>query len=275
MAAMDVVYRSTFLEIRDPEAESPSRRAKSEVTPAGSPSRRSMTHLAELYTEVRKQDVKAYFDEQLASPSNKGSPLRRCSVSTTCSSAATTPAVSFPPLPLPTTPEDSEPGTLDWADITDADLGFNAEQQVLRDPAASPTAVRVLPYSPPPTPTAASAGPTTLMLRNIPNKVTADQLRVFLDDAGMQNTYDVLHLPTDLKSGHNRGYAFVNFLTNEGFTYGMQQLGGLQFSRMFSRKVTEVCIAHVQGRRAIERIQVVQRTASQSPTNNKRGGRRS
>uniref|UniRef100_A0A7S3XGY6 RRM domain-containing protein n=1 Tax=Oxyrrhis marina TaxID=2969 RepID=A0A7S3XGY6_OXYMA len=96
---------------------------------------------------------------------------------------------------------------------------------------------------------------TTLMLRNIPNKVSEQKLREFLDDTPVRGAYDVVHLPTDAKSGHNRGYAFINFCSAESFRLAMAELRGLRFAAMQSRKVTETSVAHVQGRRAIMRIQ--------------------
>mmetsp|Transcript_43518 Transcript_43518/g.114836 ORF Transcript_43518/g.114836 Transcript_43518/m.114836 type:complete len:162 (+) Transcript_43518:103-588(+) len=96
---------------------------------------------------------------------------------------------------------------------------------------------------------------TTLMLRNIPNKVKLDHLHRFLDDTPVRGTYDIVHLPIDFKSGHNRGYAFVNFRSNELFLQGLRELQGLRFAAMSSQKVTDVSVAHIQGKKAIEQIQ--------------------
>mmetsp|Transcript_58460 Transcript_58460/g.156259 ORF Transcript_58460/g.156259 Transcript_58460/m.156259 type:complete len:193 (+) Transcript_58460:52-630(+) len=98
---------------------------------------------------------------------------------------------------------------------------------------------------------AASAGPTTLMLRNIPNSVKQWEVAEFVDLCGLKDEYDVIYMPTDKRSGCNRGYSFVNFLSARKCETAMEQLSGRRFSSKLSDKVTKVALANVQGREAL------------------------
>merc|ERR1712046_479279 len=54
-------------------------------------------------------------------------------------------------------------------------------------------------------------GPTTLMLRNIPQDVTRNMLLDLLRTAGVFNRIAFVYLPMNLRSSGNFSYAFVDF----------------------------------------------------------------
>jgi hypothetical protein len=86
--------------------------------------------------------------------------------------------------------------------------------------------------------------PTTVMLRNIPNRYTQGHLVDLLDENGFRSRYDFVYLPMDFRNGVNLGYAFVNLLSHQDALHTMQNFQG--FSRWFydSNKVCEVSWAH-------------------------------
>merc|ERR1719401_532846 len=57
-------------------------------------------------------------------------------------------------------------------------------------------------------------GPTTVMLKNIPNKYTRDMLMDLLIAQNFKGRFDFLYLPMDLKKKANLGYAFLNMTSN-------------------------------------------------------------
>lgn len=64
-----------------------------------------------------------------------------------------------------------------------------------------------------PNPSAAWAGKTTAMMRNLPNKYTQSMLLEELNSAGFLGCFDFMYLPIDPETRANRGYAFINFST--------------------------------------------------------------
>jgi len=94
----------------------------------------------------------------------------------------------------------------------------------------------------------------TLMLRNIPNKYTQEQLREDLEPFRM--AIDFLYLPADFKNNCNLGYAFLNFCDGKVAEKFAAQYNGGRLPRFpHSPKVLAVQCARVQGMEAnIERF---------------------
>ncbi len=91
---------------------------------------------------------------------------------------------------------------------------------------------------------------TTLMIKNIPNKVTREELLDRIQKVMPAGSFDFLYMPIDFNNRLNFGYAFLN-LSNEMYI----DLFTLSFNRKrvfdniasTSAKLIEVVVARVQG----------------------------
>jgi len=63
--------------------------------------------------------------------------------------------------------------------------------------------------------TADKATWTTVMLRNLPNDYTREDVLDLLDSGGFRACYDFFYMPVDFQSGSGMGYAFINFVSHE------------------------------------------------------------
>jgi len=81
---------------------------------------------------------------------------------------------------------------------------------------------------------------TTIMMRNIPNNVTREQLLTLVNDGGFQGRYDFLYLPVDLKKKVGLGYAFINFACHDDAEAFARQFRGFKDWKMQSEKVCEI-----------------------------------
>jgi len=81
---------------------------------------------------------------------------------------------------------------------------------------------------------------TTVMMRNIPNNLTREQLLALVNDGGFQRRYDLLYLPMDLKKQVGLGYAFINFVSHEDAEAFAQHFRGFKEWKMQSEKVCEI-----------------------------------
>lgn len=91
---------------------------------------------------------------------------------------------------------------------------------------------------------------TTLMLRNIPNRYTQQDLMAELDGLGFHNgCYDFLYLPVDNGTLSNVGYAFLNFVEEATAQRCKVAFQGHRFRRqgLTPGKVASVSVAHIQG----------------------------
>jgi len=91
--------------------------------------------------------------------------------------------------------------------------------------------------------------PTTLMIRNIPNRYTQRELILELEDMGFNGTFDFLYIPLDKGTMSNVGYAFVNFVEPEMAAACMKAFQNYRFKRhrKISGKIAAVSVAHIQG----------------------------
>jgi hypothetical protein len=58
-------------------------------------------------------------------------------------------------------------------------------------------------------------GVVTLMVRNLPNRLTVTDVIQQLEKLGFADAYDYLYMPRDLQSRANKGYVFLNFTTQK------------------------------------------------------------
>ncbi|XP_044409198.1 protein MEI2-like 7 [Triticum aestivum] len=103
---------------------------------------------------------------------------------------------------------------------------------------------------------------TTVMIRNIPNRLKPAEMMQLLDDhcarenrkekAGdVPAAYDFLYLPMDFSLCSNLGYAFVN-LTSAQAARGLHSaLHGARWTVFGTNKGIDICAARIQGKRAL------------------------
>ncbi|KAH7348090.1 RNA recognition motif 2-domain-containing protein [Pyrenochaeta sp. MPI-SDFR-AT-0127] len=91
---------------------------------------------------------------------------------------------------------------------------------------------------------------TTIMLRNIPNKMDWMSLKAILDDVCF-GTYDFVYLRIDFKSGCNVGYAFINFSDVHGMIDLIDRIERRCWIGFRSAKAAEISYATIQGREAL------------------------
>ncbi|CAA7026969.1 unnamed protein product [Microthlaspi erraticum] len=97
---------------------------------------------------------------------------------------------------------------------------------------------------------------TTVMLRNIPNRYTREMMIEFLDKHCEEekkgekdeefpvSSYDFLYLPMDFKSTLNKGYAFVNFTTEEAVSKFKAACNNKPWCQFRSRKGKAELVKH-------------------------------
>lgn len=92
--------------------------------------------------------------------------------------------------------------------------------------------------------------PTTVMIRNIPNRYTQKELISELECLGFADSFDFLYLPIDTGSMGNVGYAFVNFVEPAWAARCCDVVTGHTFRKHQQKtrtKVATVSVAHLQG----------------------------
>jgi hypothetical protein len=91
---------------------------------------------------------------------------------------------------------------------------------------------------------------TTVMLRNIPNKLQAfDLLRIL--NATSAGKFDFMYLRVDFQNQCNVGYAFVNFVKPTDIVPFHNSFNGRRWEFYNSNKIASVCYATIQGKDAL------------------------
>ncbi|PMD43807.1 hypothetical protein L207DRAFT_631842 [Hyaloscypha variabilis F] len=88
---------------------------------------------------------------------------------------------------------------------------------------------------------------TTVMLRNIPNKVTQVELKKYVDQSSF-GRYDFMYLRIDFSNECNVGYAFINFVDPLDIISFVELRSGQKWEDFRSDKRAEVSYATIQGR---------------------------
>lgn len=115
----------------------------------------------------------------------------------------------------------------------------------VRAPATqAPPAMPPVPQQPAPWPTTAS----TAMMRNIPNRYTAEELLADILEKGFaMGSFDFFYLPMDFQTKRNRGFAFINFKDTAEAKRFAESFHGISLERYRTHKVIAVAPAAVQG----------------------------
>jgi len=90
-------------------------------------------------------------------------------------------------------------------------------------------------------------GELTVMMRNVPKKLTQHALLDEINSKGFAGTYDFVYLPMDQDSKVNRGYAFINFMDPAYAAAFKAFYEGRQLSQYSSRKFIAILPAVLQG----------------------------
>ena len=88
---------------------------------------------------------------------------------------------------------------------------------------------------------------TTIMLRNIPNKIDQQMLKEIVDETS-GGKYDFMYLRIDFANNCNVGYAFINFEDPYYIIDFVEARAGFRWNRFNSDKVAEVSYATIQGK---------------------------
>mmetsp|Transcript_45308 Transcript_45308/g.113982 ORF Transcript_45308/g.113982 Transcript_45308/m.113982 type:complete len:424 (+) Transcript_45308:148-1419(+) len=88
---------------------------------------------------------------------------------------------------------------------------------------------------------------TTVMLRNIPNSYTPEELVHDMVQQGFEGMFDFLYLPIDFTTKKNKGYGFLNFRSSATALRFRDAFGGQRLTRYATDKVLDVSPAKTQG----------------------------
>lgn len=91
---------------------------------------------------------------------------------------------------------------------------------------------------------------TTLMIKNIPNKITQKELKQWIDQTS-EGCYSFLYLRMDFSSKANVGYAFIDFICPSNIITFSQARVGTTWNVFGSEKICDVSYANIQGQEAL------------------------
>ena len=91
---------------------------------------------------------------------------------------------------------------------------------------------------------------TTIMLRNIPNKLQLRELTRLLN-AYCEGTFDFCYLRVDFGNRCNVGYAFINFVEPADILPFHAAFSNVKWNIYNSDKVAQICYATIQGRECL------------------------
>jgi len=83
------------------------------------------------------------------------------------------------------------------------------------------------------------------MIRNLPRGLHQKRLISELDENGFHKTYCLVHMPTDLSTGQNKGFAFVNFVAE---THALQLMNAWNGTRRFGVRMDQMPLNLVPSR---------------------------
>ena len=88
---------------------------------------------------------------------------------------------------------------------------------------------------------------TTCIIKNIPNRLSLPTLIELIDDT-LAGSFNHLHMPTDARSRHNLGYAFINFESCESVLLFWERWNGRPWKSLGfkSNKVSRLEYARMQ-----------------------------
>ena len=98
-----------------------------------------------------------------------------------------------------------------------------------------------------PIPECPQDGPTTAMIRNVPNKYTPKEL---VDDflaAGFTGALRFFYMPFDLDTEHNLGFAFADFRTAADLDRFKTTFDGVKLPHHKTHKICQITPARIQG----------------------------
>lgn len=94
---------------------------------------------------------------------------------------------------------------------------------------------------------------TTVMIRNIPCRWTADDLLSVLSHV-IDGTWDLLYMPCKNTAVANAGYAFMNFCSSQDTLRLYSAMHGHQWPHTRSGKICEIRYARIQGRQLLTHL---------------------